>query len=299
MAVLSVHAALGALLLTRDWPGARDTAPPAVLVDLDPVSAQAPADAAAVPAVSEEVEPAPPQASAASEPAAEEALPIAGPQESGAEPPQPAPAPVLRPQPAPAGWSAASSPPPPAPARAKPVPPKPKLVVKRDPEPPPKKVARDPQPKPKPDSKPALKREATGPAPARKAEAKRVPAPASRAAPATAGASVRTASIASQGASPSSTSLPAWHALVRARLQGLQRYPAEAQATGQSGTTIVAFVIDRGGRVLSARIAGSSGSALLDQTSVATVRAASLPPPPADVAGSTFPFSIPLRYSPR
>jgi protein TonB len=120
-----------------------------------------------------------------------------------------------------------------------------------------------------------------------------------RSQPASAGARIRTASIASEGASQSSASLPAWHALVRTRLQALQRYPAEAQAMGQSGTTTVAFVIDRGGRVLSARVAASSGSAVLDQTSVATVRSASLPPPPSDVPGSTFNFSIPLRYRPR
>jgi len=82
------------------------------------------------------------------------------------------------------------------------------------------------------------------------------------------------------------------------RISSVKRYPDAALSQGVSGTATVAFSVDRSGRVMGARLAGSSGSPALDQEAVATVqRANPLPAPPADVPGSHFSFTIPLHFS--
>jgi periplasmic protein TonB len=60
----------------------------------------------------------------------------------------------------------------------------------------------------------------------------------------------------------------------------------------------VAFTIDRSGRVLSARLIRSSGSAVLDQEAVSLARRASpVPPPPPNIGGGTIVVTVPVRFS--
>jgi protein TonB len=83
-----------------------------------------------------------------------------------------------------------------------------------------------------------------------------------------------------------------WHALVSAHLQ---RHKPNSPL--EKGTCTVAFTVDRSGQVLGARLSSSSGSAVLDRLAVAAVQGASpVPAPPADVAGSRFPFNVPIRF---
>lgn len=91
----------------------------------------------------------------------------------------------------------------------------------------------------------------------------------------------------------SSMSVATWRGSVMAHLNRHKRYPG-----GGGGTSSVAFTIDRTGRVLSARLLRSSGSAMLDQEAVALARRASpVPAPPANMGGGSVVLSVPVRFS--
>jgi protein TonB len=91
--------------------------------------------------------------------------------------------------------------------------------------------------------------------------------------------------------------LPDWTSRLVARLERYKRYPAAAQARGEHGVAQLAFSVDRRGRVHDARIVHSSGSALLDNATLALVRRAEpLPPPPAGIPGARIPVVVPIRY---
>ena len=77
-----------------------------------------------------------------------------------------------------------------------------------------------------------------------------------------------------------------------------ERYPAEARAQHQEGKGIVAFTIARDGKVMRVWIDRSTGSPLLDQASLATIRDASpVPPLPRDLAGNSVDFYLPVNYT--
>jgi protein TonB len=91
----------------------------------------------------------------------------------------------------------------------------------------------------------------------------------------------------------SSQSMATWRGSVIAHLNRNKRSPG-----GNRGVATVAFSIDRGGRVTSARLVRSSGSPSLDAEAVALVRRASpVPPPPANVKGGSILLSAPVRVS--
>lgn len=92
----------------------------------------------------------------------------------------------------------------------------------------------------------------------------------------------------------SSVSIPTWRGAVMAHLNRLKRYPGG----GAGGTSQVAFTIDRSGRVLSARLIGSSGNAVLDQEAVALAhRASPLPAPPNNIGSGSIVLTVPIRFS--
>jgi periplasmic protein TonB len=86
------------------------------------------------------------------------------------------------------------------------------------------------------------------------------------------------------------------------RLQGWiarqERYPAAARAHRQEGKGVVAFTIARDGKVTRVWIDQSTGSSLLDQASIATIRDASpVPPLPHDITGNSVDFYLPVNYT--
>ena len=86
--------------------------------------------------------------------------------------------------------------------------------------------------------------------------------------------------------------------LVSAHLQRYKNAPRGMGATG--GTVGLAFTLDRSGHVLSSRITHGSGMSELDREALDMLRRAQpFPTPPADLVGSTFPFSVPVRYTVR
>lgn len=85
-----------------------------------------------------------------------------------------------------------------------------------------------------------------------------------------------------------------WRGSVIAHLNRRKRHPGGAAR----GTATVAFTIDRSGRVLSARLVRSSGSATLDQEAVALARRASpVPAPPANIGRASVTLAVPVRFS--
>ena len=65
----------------------------------------------------------------------------------------------------------------------------------------------------------------------------------------------------------------------------------------RSGTVTVAFVMNRSGIVLDARILKSSGIGDLDRAALITIRSASpIPLPPEDFGGDRLHFTLPVEY---
>jgi len=80
------------------------------------------------------------------------------------------------------------------------------------------------------------------------------------------------------------------------RLSISRTYPEAAKARGEQGVVRVSITFGRSGHAISAQVAGSSGSAILDQAALASARQASLPPLPPEM-GSSITRIVPIRYS--
>ncbi len=97
---------------------------------------------------------------------------------------------------------------------------------------------------------------------------------------------------------PSAAQLTSWHRKIAVQLERHKNYPVSAQARRETGVTTVAFTIDREGKVVASRIVRSSGFESLDQETIATVRrAAPFPPPPENLPGPTFDFTVPIQFN--
>jgi periplasmic protein TonB len=96
---------------------------------------------------------------------------------------------------------------------------------------------------------------------------------------------------------PSSGQVSSWHRSIVAQIERHKGYPAAAQARREQGVAQLAFTIDRQGHVTASRVVRSSGFAALDQETVATVRRAQpFPPPPPNLPGATFDFTLPIGF---
>jgi len=88
-----------------------------------------------------------------------------------------------------------------------------------------------------------------------------------------------------------------WSSLIVAHLNRNKNYPSGARSRHEEGTVLLSFTLDRNGHLLSGRIARSSGFSELDSEAMAMLRRAQpFPRPPSELAGSTFPFTAPMRY---
>jgi len=89
-----------------------------------------------------------------------------------------------------------------------------------------------------------------------------------------------------------------WQGLLAAHIERFKRYPAAARSRGDKGIAKVAFTIDREGRLLSSRIVESSGSAALDQETLAMLaRAQPMPRPPDELSGAELTFVVPVQFN--
>lgn len=90
---------------------------------------------------------------------------------------------------------------------------------------------------------------------------------------------------------------PTWEGLVLGALNKVKRYPREAALRRQQGVPYIRFVMDREGKMLSARIERSSGFRPLDDEAVSLPkRAQPLPKPPAEVKGDTIELVVPVEF---
>jgi protein TonB len=214
--------------------------------------------------------------------APEPVAPVAEPEPQPEEAPPPPPEPVMEPipEPEPLLEPVPPEPPPPEP-EPEPPPPEP------DPVPPEVVLPAPPPPPPRP---PALQPPPPRPAPRPVTEAPRAAPPPAAAAPA--------AMSAAPPPAPVSNAVPTWQGQLLGRLQRFKRYPDQARQRREEGIAYLTFSMSRGGQVLSASIARSSGSQALDSETLSLVRRAEpLPPPPPEMAGDPITLTVPVRFS--
>ncbi|MGE5540627.1 MAG: TonB family protein [Gemmatimonas sp.] len=90
---------------------------------------------------------------------------------------------------------------------------------------------------------------------------------------------------------------PAYLALLRQKLERSKVYPRAARQRRQEGTTIVRFVVDREGRVLSRHIEKSSGYGDLDREVDAMLdRAQPLPRMPTEMVQASIELVVPIDF---
>lgn len=88
-----------------------------------------------------------------------------------------------------------------------------------------------------------------------------------------------------------------WQAQVLAHLERHKRYPRAAQRRRSEGVSLIEYAVDRMGGVQWARLARSSGNALLDGEALAAVqRASPLPSPPDEVQGDPVQITTPVEF---
>ena len=99
---------------------------------------------------------------------------------------------------------------------------------------------------------------------------------------------------------PSAAQISSWHREIAMRIEHNKGYPAAVEARHETGIVQLTFAIDRQGKVVTSRIARSSGSTALDQETIDTLRRAQpFPPPPPNMPGETFEFTVPIRFKVR
>lgn len=93
------------------------------------------------------------------------------------------------------------------------------------------------------------------------------------------------------------TAADQWDARVRARIEMMKRYPAQAASQNQQDEVRVLLTVDRSGRLLERRIAASRGFGLLNDAALDAVqRAAPFPKPPTEIAGDRIRLSVIVRF---
>ena len=91
------------------------------------------------------------------------------------------------------------------------------------------------------------------------------------------------------------SAMATYYQRVRAHLMRFHQYPAGAN--GQKGVAKLSFTIGRGGQVLSSRLGGSSGVAVLDAQAMAMLRQAQpFPPVPSEITYATVPINIGVAF---
>jgi protein TonB len=112
-------------------------------------------------------------------------------------------------------------------------------------------------------------------------------------------AAAKAAAPRSSNAAPRSSVSPSrWNSSLAAWIRRHTRYPSAARSRRAEGTPSVTFTVDTSGRVVSARLARSSGDSDLDRAALGALQGASVPAPPAELGARvtrTAPFVFSLR----
>lgn len=181
-------------------------------------------------------------------------------------------------------------------AAPQPVPPQP--VVQPEPPPTPT-VAEVPLPRPKPPPPKPKPKPVAAAKPVPPADAVPPPSVPANAAPAPEPeAKAAAAPVPGANAQASLARATSWQGELLGRLESFKRYPRSAQWKRRQGTAIVAFGIDRNGRVLDKRLNRSSGHDDLDAEALDLLdRAQPLPPPPDSIPGARVELVVPIQFS--
>jgi protein TonB len=150
---------------------------------------------------------------------------------------------------------------------------------------PPKPVAREPA--------------ATRPAPTRPVAAKPVLRPPAQAVARSQAAPSQSSTRGGSGGATQSAGtaeIASYRARILAHLARHKTYPTAARSAGIEGRTIVSFTVTRDGNVTGVALAGASGSALLDEATLAMVRRALPFPPMPEGAPSTLTIVTAIRF---
>lgn len=145
----------------------------------------------------------------------------------------------------------------------------------------------------KPGRKPPPRREERKPAPRREVAASQ-PAPSRIQA---GQASSSRDNMGGLGASADPNVLNRYAAQLTAALRRRLRYPDVARGEGISGVATIRFTLERSGRIVSASLVRSTGSAVLDQAALVAAKPGSnLPAAPEAVPQQLLTFAVPLRF---
>ncbi|MDX8441783.1 energy transducer TonB [Mesorhizobium australafricanum] len=87
-----------------------------------------------------------------------------------------------------------------------------------------------------------------------------------------------------------------WNSSLAAWIRRHTRYPSAARSRRAEGTPSVTFTVDTSGRVISARLARSSGDGDLDRAALGALQGASVPAPPAEL-GTRVTRTAPFVFS--
>ncbi len=99
----------------------------------------------------------------------------------------------------------------------------------------------------------------------------------------------------SHGAGASAAAAASWRSALMAHLNRYKRFPSGA---GRGGVVMVAFTINRSGQVTGSRLLRSSGDSALDAEAVSLPRRASpVPAPPPGTGGASIGLAVPIRFS--
>lgn len=91
-----------------------------------------------------------------------------------------------------------------------------------------------------------------------------------------------------------------YQGMILSRLQRAKRYPSDARRRGIEGVAVLSFTVGANGQVNGARIARSSGHAVLDQAVMAMIRRAGpFPPIPPEIGRSRLPVRVPVQFAVR
>lgn len=88
-----------------------------------------------------------------------------------------------------------------------------------------------------------------------------------------------------------------WRQALAAWLARHKSYPDTARRNGIEGVVQVRFSLDRTGLVTDVALARGSGSPILDEATLAMLRDARVPAPPADTPGERMTVSVQIRYT--
>ncbi len=84
---------------------------------------------------------------------------------------------------------------------------------------------------------------------------------------------------------------------VRQRIANAKHYPRVARRRGMEGQPIIAFTLNKGGRLMKVGLTQTSGHQLLDQAALEAVhQAAPYPEIPAELKTDTFQFKLPISF---